>query len=332
MSMRINTNNPEVLNLMSDAMWELDRYKETKQLEQLISANDKFEKAIALDPKCMRCLFYGAMVNDLVGKPKDAVEKLERLLSENPPSSDEVEYNLAVAYYHRYSHRWLEKADEHFRAVLDKSENPTLRLMAHAGLAQTHAMWIIQRDPFHPDEGAAREHFTRSEEEHNLVIAKLSSLENLDEVTSSEIRWTVLNARGMSLMYYTDYFENQEEKILKLEEALKNLRLADRHSPKNWANYCDLGSVHMRLGYWRGDESAFQMALQYLTEVVDSLRPKYGFALYEIARVFRLLGEFEKAINWFDAALQIDPDYRDVGDGTVNREKDRAAQGDTSFP
>ena len=332
MSMRINTNNPEVVNLMSDAMWELDRYQESRELGQLISANDKLEKAIALDPKCMRCLFYGAMVNDLVGKAKDAVDKLERLLSENPPFSDEVEYNLAVAYYHRYSHRWLEQADFHFMAVLEKSENSTLKLMAHAGLAQTHAMWIIQRNPLQPDESAAARHFVRSEEEYNLVNSQLSGPDALDEATAAEIRWTVLNARGMSLMYYTDYFERNEQKIQKLEEALKSLLEADRFSPKNWANYCDLGSVHMRLGYWLNDVSYFHKALEYLTEVADLLRPRYGFALYEIGRVYRLAGKFEEAINWFDAALEIDSDYRDVSDPVVDRERNRAAEWDTLFP
>jgi tetratricopeptide (TPR) repeat protein len=332
MSMLVNTNNPEVLNLMSDAMWELDRYRESKQLVQLISANDKLEKAIALDPKCMRCLFYGAMVNDLVGKAKDAVEKLELLLKENPPSSDEVEYNLAVAYYHRYSHPWLEKADFHFTAVLEKTENRALKLMSHAGLAQTHAMWIIQRDPKHADEEMARKHFARSEEEYNVVMAKLKDSDGLDETTLSEIRWTALNARGMSLMYYTDYFENQEAKIQKLDESRERLLEADRFSPKNWANYCDLGSVHMRLAYWQSEESQFQRALQYLNEVIDSLRPNYGFALYEIGRVHRISAKFKEAIGWFDRALKIDPDYRDVRDSTVTRERDRAAAEDCSFP
>ncbi|MDQ3667953.1 MAG: tetratricopeptide repeat protein [Acidobacteriota bacterium] len=330
--MRTNTNHPEAVTLVSDAMSDLDHYKQSRELERLISANDKLEKAISLDPKCMRFLFYGAMVNDLVGKAKDAAEKLEKLLRQNPPSADEVEYNLGVAYYHRYSHKWLEKADAHFRAVIDKSENTCLKLLAHAGLAQTHAMWIIQRDPKNPDERAALEHFSRSEEECNLVSAEIQDAEDLDEAIRSEIKWTIFNARGMSLMYYTDYFENQEEKIRKLGEALKSLTEADRYSPKNWANYCDLGSVNMRLGYWRGLESDFQMALQYLREVVTKLRPNYGFAMYEIGRVFRLIGEFEEAINWFDAALQIDPDYRDVGNDTVNREKDRAARGGRDFP
>lgn len=332
MSMRINTQNKEALNLVSDALWELNHYKQSRELAQLISADDKLEKAIALDPKYMRALFYGAMVNDLVGKAKDAVDKLERLLRENPPSADEVEYNLAVAYYHRYSHRWLEKADHHFTSVINKTENRALKLLAHAGLAQTHAMWIIQKDPVHPQEDEAREHFNKSEAEYQLVMTKLGEVENLDEATADEIRWTACNARGMSLMYYTDYFENKEEKISKLKEALQNLQTADRHSPKNWANYCDLGSVHMRLGYRQQTKSDFDEALQYLEEVVRSLRPNYGFALYEIGRIYRLMGEFDKAIEYFDKSLSVPADYRDLRDGTVNREKTRAEERSQAFP
>jgi tetratricopeptide (TPR) repeat protein len=332
MSMRVNTSNPEVLNLMSDAMWALDRYKQSRQLGQLISANDKLEKAIALDPTCMRCLFYGAMVNDLVGKAKDAVDKLELLLKQHPPSPDEVEYNLAVAYYHRYSHQWLQKADLHFSAVLEKTENKALKLLSHAGLAQTHAMWIIQRNPKQPEEVAASQHFARSEEEYNLVMAELNDSDGFDETTHSEIRWTALNARGMSLMYYTDYFESAEAKIKKLEEAREKLFEADRFSPKNWANYCDLGSVHMRLGYRKSEESFFQRALRYLNEVIESLRPEYGFAIYEVGRIHRLCARFDEAIYWFNRALKVDADYRDVADSTVTGERNRAAAEDSSFP
>lgn len=332
MSMRVNTNNREALSLVSDAIWELNRYKQSKELTQLISANEKLEKAIALDPKYMRALFYGAMANDLVGKAKNAVEKLEKLLREDLLSRDEVEYNLAVAYYHRYSHRWLKIADEHFEAVINKTGNPTLKLLAHAGLAQTHAMWIIQPNPEQPDEDEALEHFERSEAEYNLVMKELDELDDLDEGTANEIKWTTSNARGMSLMYYTDYFNNRDKKIEKLEMALEKLEEADRYSPKNWANYCDLGSAHMRLGYWQEQKSEFDNALKYLEEVVVSLRPNYGFALYEIGRVYRLMGEFEKAIEYFDKSREIESDYRDLSDGTLDREKARAKEESKKFP
>jgi len=243
-------------------------------------------------------------------------------------------------------------------------------LLAHAGLAQTHAMWIIQPDPKEPDEEEARAHFEESKRHYDVVTGRLDFLEGLDENTFNEIKWTALNARGMSLMYYTDYFEELGKKLDMLDDALEYLMEADGYSPKNWANYCDIGSAHMRLMYWRiesyqeplprltrllsadrktqrllaeaeraADEYLeekvrphFRKSLDRLTEVVETLRPHYGFALYELGRLHRLAADFDRAIEYFDAALEIEKDYRDVGDGTVNREKRRAEGGDRSFP
>ncbi|MDQ3803253.1 MAG: hypothetical protein M3416_05300 [Acidobacteriota bacterium] len=368
--MNLETNNTEAHNLVRAALADIDNYKKSKELEHLRAAEGKLRDARHRDPRYMRAVFYGAVVSDLVGKPKDAAEQFEQLLRQESPYATEIRYNLAVAYYHRYSHRWLKKADEHFNAVIRNTSNLVLQLLAHAGLAQTHAMWIIQPDPRNPDEAAARAHFEESRRQYDIVAARLEFLQTLDPAAYNEIKWTVLNARGMSLMYYTDYFDELDEKLRKLDEALGHLLEADRYSPKNWANYCDIGSGHMRLGYWLltdypydepppadfwllGPEEAyrylaelagesrgyaarmvghFNESAKHLTEVVETLRPRYGFALYELGRLARLTGNVERAIEYFDAALSIEEDYRDVGDKTVNREKARAAAGDTSFP
>jgi len=339
MSMNLETKNKEAFRLVNDAVWDIDGYKRSKELGRLVSASEKLERAIQIDPSYMHALFYGAMVNDLIGKPKDATEQLERLLAAQPPFGAEIRYNLAVAYYHRYSHRYLEKAAEHFSSVISETQNVALELLARAGLAQTHAMWIIQPNKDQPNKEEALKHFNESRMQYELVLRELERVVTLDRAVQDEVRWTALNARGMSLMYYTDYFCQKDEAVSRLSEALGSLMDADKYSPNNWANYCDIGSAHMRLGYWldtnprpQEADGHFQEAHRRLEEVIESLRPGYGFALYEKGRVYRLMGDFDEAVIYFLKALEVNEVYRDVSNNTVNREKKLAEEGSRRFP
>src|SRR5205085_3889172 len=100
----------------------------------------------------------------------------------------------------------------------------------------------------------------------------------------------------------------------------------------NWANYCDLGSTHMRLGHWRGTVTDFNKALDYLRTVVNELRPNYGFALYEIGRTYRLMGKFAEALEYLSKAEEIPYEYRDVGDPRIDLEKKRAGDSSKVYP
>ncbi|HVG19030.1 MAG TPA: tetratricopeptide repeat protein [Blastocatellia bacterium] len=333
MSMHVETNNRKAFELVTEALMDIDRYKHTKQKEQLELAKDKLEEAQGEDPKYMRALYYSAMVNDLIGKAADAVEQFEKILEENPPFIEEVRYNLGVAYYHRYSWKYLDQAARHFQSVIDNTpDGDALNLLARAGLAQTYAMRMIQPNPREPNLEEAQKYFDLTRQQYELVSSGVEEANDLGAETLKEIRWATSNARGMSLMYHSDYFGDKYDKESELRESLVELNEADKYSPENWANYCDLGSAHMRLGHWLGSNRDFNEALRRLNKVVVSLRPNYGFALYEMGRTYRLKGEFQKAIEYFDRALSINERYRDVSDRRVDIEKERAEKEEKEYP
>jgi tetratricopeptide (TPR) repeat protein len=345
MSMHIETRNRRAFELVTEALRDIDLYKQLKERKQLQKAESKLEEARSEDPLYLRAHYYSGITKDLMGKATDAIEDFEKVVRENPPFISEVRYNLGVAYYHRYDLESLQKAQEQFELVLRSTEEPVLKTLAQAVLAQAGAMLILhqvnlmlqakrggQEEEARKHEGEAQKHFEDVTSRCEQVLASLRDFRDLDGETADEIRWTAHNARGMALMYHTDGFGSKEEKAARLREALGELEAADKYSPQNWANYCDLGSAHMRLGYWLNDQSEFEQALKYLEEVVSDLRPDYGFALYEIGRVRRLKGEFGRAVEYFEKSKQIPYGYRDVSDRRLDREIARADAEDATFP
>jgi tetratricopeptide (TPR) repeat protein len=333
MNMHTETNNRRAFELVTEALIEIDQYKQSKEPSQLKVAKHKLERAQAEDPSYMRALYYNAMVNDLIGQAADAIDQFKKILEQHPPFMEEVRYNLAVACYHRYSREYLDEAAKHFQEVIDNTHDQiTLNLLAHVGLAQTYAMRMIQPNPLEPDNEEVQLYFNKVNDQYDLVIEKLENIEGVDDETANEIRWAAHNARGMSLMYHSDYCGSLKDRQSRLMEALVELQKADNYSPHNWANYCDLGSANMRLGYWLDSQANFNEAINRLKYVVSSLRPNYGFALYEIGRTYRLMGNFKEAIRYFDEALKIEYKYRDVSDRRIQLEKDRAEMESKEYP
>ena len=244
----------------------------------------------------------------------------------------EVQYNLAIAQYHQYHTGNVDRAIELFGEVIGaENATPSLRLLSTAARAQAYAMCMIPWRPDEPNCARIEELFTRVADEKRQALRQLKKID--DKSISAEVRWMIHNATGMSLMYHSDYFGGSEEKIHVLTTALEQLNAADHDSPLNWANYCDLGSAHMRLGYWRnGDGAELENALTYLRTVVDEFRPNYGFALYEIGRAYRINKQFDAAQDWFAKSLAIPGDRRDVEDQRVKIEVDRAERSDSTYP
>lgn len=343
--MQVETKSRKAFELVTEALLDLDLYKKSKDRTRLDSAQSNLAGAMTADPKYLRALYINAMVSDLQGKPKDAVEQLETVLRENPPFADEVRYNLAVASYHRYSHEHLDKAIKYFAEILENDDlkDNELKLLARAGRAQAYAMHEIPKNPDEPNKDEIKKFFVLSKDDSAKAQEDIEQADVSEEL-KREVKWTALNARGMALMYFTDFFpesvnENAiAEKIQNLDKAVMNLKKADQYNPKDWANYCDMGSAQMRLGYWRKRKQEenfaahFEKALEYLEKVVTDLRPNYGFALYEIGRVYRLNNDFNKAREYFMKAFAIDKDYRDVGDARVKKEYDRAAAKSDIYP
>jgi tetratricopeptide (TPR) repeat protein len=141
------------------------------------------------------------------------------------------------------------------------------------------------------------------------------------------------------MMFSSDNVSGRGERAIKLKQALKDFESADAISPNNWEIVCNFGSVYMRLGYvakLSGRDTVakkeFKKARHYLQDVITRIRPNYGFALYELGRVCRLDGDFASAIAWFEKALQVSDEERNIGGTSVQKEIEKARKNSADFP
>jgi tetratricopeptide (TPR) repeat protein len=355
--MHTQTANREAFELVTQAMERLDDYRRDRRPSLLEQADTALAQALQRDPQYVGASFYAGVVKDLIGKAADAIQFFDRILNYLPPDSerrrDEVQYSRGVAWYHQYSHSKLERAEHDFLAVVQRTEDPLLKLLARAGLAQTYAMWMIPNT----DQkrrllaGQGKDDLESISHKRDACLGQIELVRtqqasNPHAVSSgssptplsNSIQGTVLNAHGMCTMYWTDYnVPDNDEKRRLLEKAIAQLGEADRFLPDDWANTCDIGSAHFRLGVVKRAshidyENEFRRAVQMFDRVLDALRPDYGFAFYEVGRIYRVWGRFNESIANFEKALSIPVQYRDVGDRTVNDELDRALKGDSTFP
>lgn len=327
---QFETENENASALVRGVEREFEELKLQRDPFRLQSAKASLERAQKEDPHYLKAVYYNALVDDLLGKAQDAIPQFERVLNAEPPFSAEVRYYLGLAHYHRYNVENLQKAIEYFSQVINRGKQDALELFAHASLGQAYAMKMIPAKPDSPDMAAIASYLEISRREHDIAISQSEALG--DRQKADEGRWMAHNALGMALMYYSDYVGERAQKVSDLGEAVAEFRQADRYSPNNWANCCDLGSAYMRLGHWNSDSQSFSAARDYLNNVVTRLRPNYGFALYELGRTSRLCGCFEEAIKYFEAALSIPYEFRDVSDRRVNLEIDRVKARQMSFP
>lgn len=355
MAMNLETKYPQAFDRLRQAQASLAQFKRRKDKKQLELANQFISEAIDIDPQYLRAFYYRGMVNDMLGHAVEAVKDFELVLSQNPPFLEEVKYNLGVAYFHRYGQPNLKIAIQQFEAVVESAENPSLRLSALAGITHAYAVMMIPRPKQVIEDCREYEEFLQSSEARDHVAhyynlsAKSSSRlareledqEGLPDAVTNEIKWRLCNTRAVQRMFYTDYFD--DNRIEKLKEAETALVEADRRNPNYWSIYCNMGSTYMRLGYWLsvGAEDSevlkeavgyFNKAVERLGRVIEELLPNYGFALYELGRVYRLSGNFEQALIFFDQAREIPERDRAVSDRTLRCERERAENESTDFP
>jgi hypothetical protein len=351
MPMELETRNREAFELVTEALEFIDQYRASRDVSRLKDATVRLAAASQKDPNYFRARYYDAIVDDLSGRFKVAAEKLAGLLEQSPPLADEVRYNLGLAEYHGYSHSALERAIEQFKQVLKAVKTHSLRLRAQAGLAQAYAMHMIPKEYDKPDLEQIRQYRDLAVKcvlkvfrelrvvrlEHLIPLRKAS----VDWSAAAEIRWSAHNAKGMALMYYADYLpqienlstdRSRKRRAATLRTALSQLTKAERIKAGDWANRCDLASASMRLGHFNAEPERFEDAVKILQDVTDRLRPGYGFAIYETGRVLRLKGDYDKAIERFDAALRVPENERDVSDHRINTERQRAESKDRTFP
>jgi tetratricopeptide (TPR) repeat protein len=346
------TSNRKVLEKLTLALENIHKYNTIHDMAFLKQAETILEEVRGEDPNNLDAIFYLGMTMDLIGKPVDAPPFFERILNESQDEhiKEEALYNLSVSLYHQYSHEPLEKAEEKFKELIDRTKNDVLKNLARATLAQTYAMWMIpnsdQIKNLNNEKGKIEvfEHiqkkfdsFKECETEVRKAIKKSRKIFKKKSESWKKVQAIIDNARGMALMYYTDYLcDTDDSKLEYLKESLEYLESSDRIIPKDWANTCDLGSVHMRMSIYKSDhdtrQSEFNKAKELLTHVVKELRPDYGFSLYELGRLHRLHGYYDESVSYFEKSLSIPEQYRDVSNKTVKRERDRARAKESCFP
>jgi len=248
-------------------------------------------------------------------------------------------YDRALAEYLRYSHSALERAIAGFERVVEletasepkpKKSGYLLRL-AHARLAQAHAMHEIPRRHVAYDADAVVAHMKQAE----LHADKATDPHTGGPVTAeqeAELSGLARNAMGLAAMYRSDDPSlTDEQKLNWLSHARGQLEDSASVRPDSWENACDRASVHMRTGTLTGDASEFARAAAHLEHVLTDLRPGYPFARYELGRIHRLTGNFSEAIAAFEAVLAVPESERDVSDRRVRRELDRARVANREF-
>jgi tetratricopeptide (TPR) repeat protein len=354
--MHTETMDRQAFELVAKAMQRLDDYNRDRQLSFLQDAESVLAQAITRDAQYLDASFYAGVVKDLIGKSADAVHFFDRILNNLPKESEDrrdvMQYSRGVAWYHQYSHSKLEQAEKDFLGIIDRSKDRDLRLLARAGLAQTYAMWMIPRtsakEKLRRGEGADELKFIETKrgeclKQIDLVNERQSEsgfayLKQPTALLAGPIQGTILNARGMCTMYWTDYnVKDAVEKRKLIVEAIGYLEEANKYLPGDWANTCDMASAHLRMGVVLRQlgtdfEPEFQKALALLRNVIDDLRPNYGFAFYEMGRIYRVWKHIDEAKASFKKSLDIPDEYRDAGVSTVTAELNRAEEGDFSFP
>jgi tetratricopeptide (TPR) repeat protein len=334
-----DTKNWEAFHLATDALRDIDRFveAEVKDRKLLVDARQKLQDAIERDHNFLRARYYGAIVDDMLGHSNEAAAELSKLIHYNPAFREEAEYNLAVCYYHIYSRREMEEAMAGFQRIVDETRDPVLKYMANAGLIRSYSMMVLHELRERRDEVGAQ-FFAKAIAGSETLLTKVATDATLDSKTKREILWRIRNGRGVGFMFHSDKESDLRKRKDELRKALEDFEDANTRSPHNWEVVCNLGSVHMRLGDVArlAEESIqarreFDLAKEHLSDVLEHMRPDYGFALYELGRVFRLEGNFGEAQRLFAAAMKIPERDRNIGDKGLRSEIDKASKQDSTF-
>jgi hypothetical protein len=268
--MRIDTLNRNAFEKVTFALERIEKYYKTRDVILLEDAENALIDAINEDQEYLSAVFYLGMTKDLIGKPADAPEYFNKILNEVDDANirEEVKYNLAVSYYHRYGHKFLQDAEKLFIKVYKDTSDLLLKNISIANLAQTYAMWM--QPSF--DQLKALEN-GKEELVYSHILEKYDSFKECNDKVRQSLKqnekkrkkeewyWnrieaTIDNACGMAEMYYTDYMCKKEITCIedRLNKALNSLLSAEKKMPNDWANTCDIGSAYMRLALIKGNE------------------------------------------------------------------------------
>ena len=237
------TNNWQAFNLATDALREIDRFvsSSSKNRNVLVDAREKLKSAVEMDPRFSRAQYYSAIVDDMLGQPANAVTQLETLIALGPDFKIEAQYNLGVSYYHLYSQDKIDKAIAAFELVATETSSSPLKYMAQAGLIRSFAM-MVRHNNRAGDRARSDNSFSHVMSTSGELLQAIKSDSGLDKKTRNEVRWRVLNGRGVGRMFHSDSQVDSGTKKATLELAKSDFEEADKLSPNNWEIVCNLGS------------------------------------------------------------------------------------------
>lgn len=335
----METNDWQAFNLATEALRDIDRFAAAPSTgrPKLVDARRKLQLALTRDPQFLRAKYYGAIVADMLGRPTEAIQELTELLDRRPSFVDEAEYNLAVSHYHVFSREHMETAIATFTRVAENSTDVTLKYMSNAGLVRAYAMMVLHNRVANVD--VSRRFAEKAVAGGSELLNQVAADRTIDKRTRTQIEWRALNGRGVAWMFSSDIEQALSARVTALELALRDFVQATALSPENWEIVCNLGSSHMRLGSImrisrRESESRshFERAREFLVDVIERIRPDYGFALYELGRTYRLEGRYAEALVCFQKALYVPEDERNISSRSIEHEIEKSVTGTDAFP
>jgi tetratricopeptide (TPR) repeat protein len=338
MSLNLKSKSPKANAHLTMGVDRLLRFQQQPEDPAILSeAEEDLNKALEEDPAFLPAVYYRGLTRELKGENDLAISDLSQVVESRPPFKAEAQFNLGVARFHKYHRPDLEQAEAEFQAVLQTASiSEQLRLQTMASLAQVHGQLMIQRDPENPNYDEIEQHFFRIVRTETEICALTR-----DKPLGPPVMWRIENALGLGYMFASDYFSDIELKdrgISRREmllEARRYFEIADLANRDNWAILCNLGSIWMRISYWKileEPEVSFERSESFLKRVVDRIRPNYGFALYELGRLNRVNAKFEDALTWFKRSEDVPEEKRDVGRKTLDREIKRGQERSSVFP
>jgi len=358
--------NHQVFDLVEASAQAIDAYLHAGEKAPMQAALDKINSGGFYDPNAKNPLVlnYRAIMEDLLGEYDKALGHLRELKTLTPSTDREVQKeidtNIGVVRQH-WLRRLMTLQEEPSESVLGELGAKSLDELMSSALsdifphATENKIWSAHHDALSarflalrciPNIVEVAEHDRALRHELAEAYAKATMLAEsvLDRWAPLAIRhsepregWKQAkaiahNALGRAAMYHTDFFCPRGEKVQHLAQALTHLERAQRAFDDDWSFTSDLGSCHMRLGYWGHTAAEYELAKKQLDIVLDKLRPEWGFALFEMGRVYRLNRKFEEASDYFKRAKAIPMDERDVSDLRVDREMRLSAEELTKYP
>lgn len=347
--LHVDTRNRKAFELLNAAVAKIGDYQRTLNNDLLDGAYMDLHQSIQADPQYLKPAKYMGIVYELKGETKEAIAQFQRTL-ENAPEEykNDLRYNLGVANYHLYVESHIENAITLFQDIIASAGEDELavKLLANANLAQCYAMMVLHSMK-RKGSGDAELYFNRVGQLCDSTLEELrKERKSLNQEAFDQTSWILHNARGVSLMFVSDGmpYDSTDTAVSaaqldRLQQAKVQYGQALEFSPRNWALWCNIGSIDMRMGYWykvRGQqaeaEKLFAHALEALDRVVKDIRRNYDFALYEMGRIYRLNQDFDKAISYFERAIIAGKDNANISESTIVREIKAAASGNDLFP